>query len=155
MQTVEDEPVGAVQQAVELLLAGQAGPIPDPDPATTGVTRAEIFQGVGTVIGALVRFLADNEGDRLELVAPIVRQLRRDVPVLPADVVAWVGGALVAAAVGDSPTFWRRAGRPYDRNELPVSPVEAYAWTVAAALLIELVDHLRGEGTAARLFADR
>jgi hypothetical protein len=82
----------------------------------------------------------------------VVRLLRRDEPTLPADVVATIGGALVAAALGYSPTRWRRANLPWAEDEdLPVPPVEAFGWAMAVRLLVDLIDDALGAGTAAGL----
>jgi hypothetical protein len=151
---VEEEPAGAVREAAALLLAGHGGPHPDPEQVRAAADPAELFQGMATLILALVDIIAGPEGDPLELVAPVLRKLRRSEPDLPALIVANVGGALVAAALGESPSRWRSAGT-LRRGEglLPVPAQEAYAWAVVGWLLVDLLDHAAGEGTAASLFS--
>ena len=133
-------------------MAGQGGPDPDPEQIRAAAEPAELFRGTGTLILALVGIIAGPDGDPLDLVAPVLRKLRRVEPDLPAAVVTNVGGALVAAAIGESPTRWRLAGDlPREDGELPVSAQEAYAWSVTGRLLVDLLDHAAGPGTAASL----
>lgn len=140
-----------MREAAALLLAGQGGPDPDPDAITAAATPAELFQGTGTLIFFMLGFIAGEDGDPLDLVAPVLRRLRRTEPDLPPDVVATVGGALIAGALGQSPTGWRTGGDLPSDGELPVPRVEAYAWSVTGRLLVDLLDHAAGPGTAASL----
>lgn len=110
-----------------------------------------MFQGTGTLIFLLLGVMAGEDGDPLDLVAPVLRRLRRTEPDLPPDVVATVGGALIAAALGQSPTGWRTGGDLPPDGGLPVPGVEAYAWSAAGRLLVDLLDHASGPGTAASL----
>lgn len=146
--------MGAVREAAALLLAGRGGEYPDGSQIAAAASRAELFQGTGTLLLALVGVIAGDDGDPLDLVAPVLRQLRRVEPQLPVDVVATVGGALSACALGQSPTAWRTRGQFPPGGELPVPAVEAYAWSVAGRLLVDLLDNVAGAGTAAELLAD-
>jgi hypothetical protein len=150
----EEEPAGAVREAAALLLAGHGGPHPNPEQVRAAADPAELFQGTATLILALVKIIAGPDGDPLDLVAPVLRKLRRTEPDLPADVLTTVGGALIAAALGESPTRWRLAGNlPREDGALPVPPQEAYAWAITGWLLVDLLDHSAGAGTAASLFS--
>lgn len=145
----DDEPAGAVREAAALLLGGQGAPWPDGADIAAAATQAELFQGTGTLIFALVGMIAADAGDRLELVAPLLRTLRRVEPDVPADVLATVGGALAACALGVSPTAWRTRGQLQPDGVLPVPAIEAYAWAVTGRLLVDLYDSSAGAGAAA------
>jgi hypothetical protein len=147
----EQEPAGAVREAAALLLAGQRGPSPEAAEISAAASRADLWRGTGTLIAALLGVIAGDDGDPLDILAPVLRRLRRAEPDLPADVVANVGGALVAAALGHSPTGWRTRGYLPVGGETPVSALEAYAWAVTGRLLVDLLDHTAGAGTAAEL----
>ena len=151
--TPAEEPTGAVREAAVLLLAGQGGAEPDPDQIRSTASPAELFQGTGTLIAALVDVIA-GDGDPLDLVAPVLRRLRRTEPGLTADLVATIGGALVASALGHSPTGWRTRGDLPSDGALPVPADEAYAWTITGRLLVDLLDHAAGKGTAASLLGE-
>jgi hypothetical protein len=101
-------------------------------------SRADLWQGTGTLIAALLNVIAGDD-DPLDVVAPVLRMLRRTEPALPAEIVATVGGALIAAALGESPTRWRARGREA-AGSASVPALEAYAWavTAGAALLGQL-----------------
>jgi hypothetical protein len=152
--TLDEEPAGAVREAAALLLAGQGGPTPAAEDITAAASPAEIFQGTGTLIAALLGVLAGADGDPLDIVAPVLRTLHRVEPDLPADVLANVGGALIASALGESPTRWHSRRRVWAAGDLPVPAVEAYAWTVTGRLLVDLLDHGAGTGTAAELLGN-
>jgi len=152
---VEEEPAGAVREAAALLLAGHGGPDPNPAQVRAAADPAELFQGMGTLILALIEIIAGPEGDPLDLVAPVLRKLRRTEPDLPAEVLTNVGGALIAAALGESPTGWRTGGSlRREGGAGPVPAQEAYAWAMTGWLLVDLLDHAAGEGTAAALFGE-
>lgn len=85
------------------------------------------------------------------MVAPLLRTLRRIEPDIPDDVLATVGGALAACALGVSPTAWRIRGQLRPDGVLPVAAIEAYAWGVTGRLLVDLYDSGAGAGAAAAL----
>lgn len=149
--TTEDEPAGAVREAAALLLGGQGAPWPDGEDIAAAASRADLFQGTGTLIFALVGMIAGDAGDRLEVVAPLLRTLRRLEPDVPDDVLATVGGALAACALGVSPTAWRTRGQLQPEGVLPVPAIEAYAWAVTGRLLVDLYDSATGAGAATAL----
>jgi hypothetical protein len=66
--------------------------------------------------------------------------LRRIEPGIPDDVLASVGGALAACALGVSPTAWRAREQIRSDGVLPVPPIEAYAWGVTGWLLVDLYE---------------
>lgn len=149
--TTEGEPAGAIREAAALLLAGQGAPWPDGEDIAAAASRADLFQGVGSLIFALVGLIASDAGDRLEVVAPLLRTLCRVEPDVPDDVLATIGGALAACAFGVSPTAWRTRGQLQPDGVLPVPAIEAYAWGVTGRLLVDLYDSGAGAGAAAAL----
>jgi len=84
-------------------LGGVADATPPRKPSrrhrTTG-GAADVFQGTGTPTLGLLGVIAEDPAQRLDIIPAVLHRLRRDEPTLPADVVATIGGALVAAPVG-------------------------------------------------------
>jgi hypothetical protein len=148
-------PCGAVEAVIATLvgLPGQHRRLPTAEEIRATASQAEVFQGTGTLMLGLVGVIAEDPAQRLEIIPAVVRRLRREEPTLPADVVATIGGALVAAALGYSPTRWRRANLPWpEDDDLPVSPDEAFGWAMTVRLLVDFIDDALGPGTAAGLF---
>jgi hypothetical protein len=153
-RATESEPAGAVQQAAAMLvgLPGERRRLPAIEEIRAAASEADVHQGVGTVLLGLMGTVAEDPALRLDLVPALLRQLQREAPGVPADVIANVGGALVAAAFGLSPTRWRRGNTPWvEDDRLPVSAAEAFAWAMVTRLLVEFIDDAHGEGTVADL----
>lgn len=137
-----DDSYGDVAAAMELVvkLRGARSPVSRGfwDVFTRVDSRA-LLQGLNTLIPALMH-LCD---DPMDLVMPLVRTLREQ-DVVSDDSLPTAAAILTAAAMGQSPNWWRaRLGR--------VDAAEMEVWAHTAAQLADLVDRAEGAGVAARM----
>jgi hypothetical protein len=113
--------------------------------AEHNVDRADVIQGVGTLISTFVAFLSDccTNGDALHLIVPAVITRLKKIPWVFPQAIPTMAGALTAATMNLSPTGWRRLYGPW-------SDFELVAWTCTAWLLADMIDFACEEKDAAR-----
>ncbi|HEV8653756.1 MAG TPA: hypothetical protein VG276_31245 [Actinomycetes bacterium] len=145
------EPAGAVVVAMEIIkgMSGQDALPQDELYALiqqADITPEDLYQGFATLLHGFVSLVETPMGlmeNPMDVVAPVIRRLRNS-GLVTEDHLPTMGGALTAAALGQSPSSWRRRLGTVDGSE-------AIAWAYTAWALADLIDFLAGKGTIAQL----
>jgi hypothetical protein len=138
-----DEPAGDVATALAVVNAlSGTQPLP-PDAFQDLLARAdhrELLGGLATLIAGFAALFPQP----WDIVSPVVRRLQ-NLQLVPDAQLPTAAALLTAAAVGQSPSRWRRhhGGR--------VTGFETQTWAYTAWLLADLLDFTYGPGTVSKL----
>jgi hypothetical protein len=146
----DEVPAGAVIAALELVKGLGSDENAMPGDALLSLIRdpslspEELTQGFALLIASFMHLL---DGP-LDVVPPLIRKLRT-LELVPEEVLPTMAGALMAAALGQSPLGWRHA---VGSGTSIAGPSEGPAWAYTAWLLVDFLDFAADEqGATAKL----
>ena len=141
-----DDTVGAVEAAMEVVksLLRDENLVPPAElwqALQDEAARESLLRGFSTLIYVFISRIDDPTS----AVPPLIRKLSA-LAVVPRDYLPTLTGALMAAALKQSPVRCRQALGPVEAREV-------VAWAVAAWLVADLLDFGAGEGATERMMA--